>query len=45
MPLLKEPTLEPRRDVFHVGRLLAPEAGPLPRRDHKIIAGKSFGVY
>ncbi len=38
MPLLKEPKLEPRHEIFHVERILSPEVDLLPRRDYRIIA-------
>jgi glycosyltransferase involved in cell wall biosynthesis len=35
--LLRRPPLEPRHEIFHVERILSPEAD-LPRRGHKVIA-------
>lgn len=39
MPLLKQPELNPRHEIFHVERILVPEGTPgAPRREHKVIA-------
>src|SRR5262249_12692955 len=38
MPVLKQPLLQERHEIFRVERILVPEAGPRPRRDHKVIA-------
>src|SRR5438128_5603834 len=35
--LLRQPPLEPRHEIFHVERILAPEGDP-PRRGHRVIA-------
>ncbi|MBL8796314.1 MAG: glycosyltransferase family 2 protein [Planctomycetia bacterium] len=36
--LLKRPPLQPKHEIFHIERLLAPEGDPLPPRRHKIVA-------
>ena len=37
MPLLKQPEMNPRHEIFHVERILVPEGGT-GKRQHKIIA-------
>lgn len=37
MPLLKQPILNPRHEIFHVERILVPEA-PAHHRQHKVVA-------
>lgn len=38
MPLVGQPRLEPRHEIFHVERILRPETDRQPARSHKIIA-------
>ena len=38
MPLLKQPELKPRHEIFRVERILGPESERPPKRTHKIIA-------
>jgi glycosyltransferase involved in cell wall biosynthesis len=38
MPLLNQPHLALRHEIFHVDRILHPESDHVPRRDHKIVA-------
>jgi glycosyltransferase involved in cell wall biosynthesis len=38
MPLLNEPHLALRHEIFHVERILHPESDRVARRDHKIVA-------
>lgn len=38
MALLASPRWEPRREIFHVDRILVPESDERPKRAHKIVA-------
>ena len=38
MPLLGQPQLQPRHEIFHIDCVLHPEGEPVPKRTHKIIA-------
>jgi glycosyltransferase involved in cell wall biosynthesis len=38
MPLLRQPKLNPRHEIFRVERILYPEAERSPQRKHKIVA-------
>src|SRR5215469_16363837 len=38
MPVLNKPHLRLRHEIFHVERILTPEADDLPKRQHKVIA-------
>jgi glycosyltransferase involved in cell wall biosynthesis len=38
MPVLTRPELKPRHEIFRVERILHPESGRLPKREHKIVA-------
>src|SRR5437868_3125111 len=38
MPVLQQPQLNPRHEIFRVERILHAEAEPRPHRKHKIVA-------